>query len=45
MEKEDFYSRLAGDEITAHGIGCYLYKVYNYHDSHAYGYKWSRILF
>jgi hypothetical protein len=21
-----------------------LYKVYNYHDSRAYGYKWSRIL-
>jgi hypothetical protein len=22
----------------------YIYKVYNYHDSQAYGYKWSRIL-
>jgi hypothetical protein len=26
------------------GIGCYLCKVYNYHDSRAYGYKWSEIL-
>jgi hypothetical protein len=27
------------------GIGCHLYKVYNYHDSRACGYKRSRILF
>jgi hypothetical protein len=26
------------------GTGCYLCKVYNYHDSRACGYKWSRIL-
>jgi hypothetical protein len=26
------------------GTGCYLYKVYNYHDSRAYGYKRSGIL-
>jgi hypothetical protein len=26
------------------GIGCYLYKVYNYHDSQACGNKWSGIL-
>jgi hypothetical protein len=26
------------------GIGCYLYKVYNYHDSRACGNKWSGIL-
>jgi hypothetical protein len=27
------------------GIGCYLCKVYNYHDSRACSYKWSGILF
>jgi hypothetical protein len=27
------------------GIECYLCKVYNYLDSRACGYKWSRILF
>jgi hypothetical protein len=27
------------------GIGCYLCKVYNYHDRRACGYKWSGILF
>jgi hypothetical protein len=27
------------------GTGCYLCKVYNYHDSRACGYKRSRILF
>jgi hypothetical protein len=26
------------------GIGRYLCKVYNYHDSQACGYKWSEIL-
>jgi hypothetical protein len=26
------------------GTGCYLCKVYNYHDWHAYGYKRSGIL-
>jgi hypothetical protein len=27
------------------GTGCYLCKVYNYHDSRAYGYKRSGIFF
>jgi hypothetical protein len=27
------------------GTGCYLCKVYNYHDSRAYGYNRSEILF
>jgi hypothetical protein len=27
------------------GTGHYLYKVYNYHDSLACGYKWYGILF
>jgi hypothetical protein len=26
------------------GTGHYLYKVYNYHDSRVYSYKWSGIL-
>jgi hypothetical protein len=26
------------------GTGRYLCKLYNYHDSQAYGYKWSGIL-
>jgi hypothetical protein len=26
------------------GTGRYLCKVYNYHDSRAYDYKWSRII-
>jgi hypothetical protein len=27
------------------GTGHYLCKVYNYHDSRTYGYKWYEILF
>jgi hypothetical protein len=27
------------------GIGCYLYKLYNYHDSRTSSYKWSETLF
>jgi hypothetical protein len=49
MAKEGFSSRLASDEITRNHYlwvqRAYLCKVYNCHDSRAYGYKRSRILF
>jgi hypothetical protein len=44
MVKRRFSSHRRVMKSLLVGIGCYLCKVYNYHDSRACGYKRSEIL-